>query len=62
MAVIENTIATGGEAFKANRDGMLGLIARMRTLEERTRAASAAAKDRFHQRRQPAPRSTARSM
>ena len=32
MAVIENTIATGGEAFKANRDGMLGLIARMRSI------------------------------
>src|SRR5246127_3122360 len=39
MAVIENTIAASGEAFKANRDGMLALIARMRALEERTRAA-----------------------
>src|ERR1700752_980792 len=56
MAVIENTIAASGEAFKANRDGMLALIARMRALEERTRAASSAAKDRFHKRGQLLPR------
>src|SRR6201995_1554985 len=56
MAVIENAIATSGDAFKANRDGMLALIARMRALEERTRAASAAAKDRFHKRGQLLPR------
>src|SRR6201994_5035731 len=56
MATIENTIATSGEAFKAHRDGMLALIARMRALEERTRAASAAAKDRFHKRGQLLPR------
>src|SRR3984893_4092126 len=56
MAVIENTIATSSDAFKANRDGMLALIARMRALEERTRTASAAAKDRFHKRGQLLPR------
>ena len=56
MALIENTIATSGDAFKANRDGMLALIARMRLLEERTRTASAAAKDRFHKRGQLLPR------
>src|SRR6201993_2385589 len=56
MALIENTIATSGDAFKANRDGMLALISRMRDLEERTRAASAAAKDRFHKRGQLLPR------
>src|SRR6201988_631940 len=56
MAVIENTIAASGEAFKANRDGMLALIARMRALEERTRSASRAAKDRFHKRGQLRPR------
>src|SRR5262245_7725306 len=56
MAVIQNTSATGGDAFNANRDGMLKLIARMRALEERTRAASAAAKDRFHKRGQLLPR------
>src|SRR5581483_8589844 len=56
MALIENTIATASDAFKANRDGMLALIARMRALEERTRTASAAAKDRFHKRGQLLPR------
>src|SRR5712671_7644833 len=56
MALIENTISTSSNAFKANRDGMLALIARMRALEERTRAASAAAKDRFHKRGQLLPR------
>src|ERR1700749_4023071 len=56
MAIIESTIATSGDAFKANRDGMLALIARMRALEERTRQASGAAKDRFHKRGQLRPR------
>src|SRR5213593_1219536 len=56
MAVIDSTIAPASDAFKANRDGMLTLIDRMRALEERTRAASAAAKDRFHKRGQLLPR------
>src|SRR5882757_6134376 len=56
MAIIESTIAPGSDAYKANRDGMLALISRMRSLEERTRAASAAAKDRFHKRGQLLPR------
>src|SRR5246500_1603704 len=56
MAIIESTIATSGDAFKANREGMLALIARMRALEERTRMVSAAAKDRFHKRGQLLPR------
>ncbi len=56
MAVIENTISSSSDTFKANRDGMLALIARMRDLEQRTRAASAAAKDRFHKRGQLLPR------
>ena len=56
MAVIESTISPGSDAYKNNRDGMLALIARMRALEERTRAASAAAKDRFHKRGQLLPR------
>src|SRR5438132_13363415 len=56
MAVIESTIATHSDAYKANRDGMLALISRMRSLEERTRTASAAAKDRFHKRGQLLPR------
>ena len=56
MAVIENTVAAASAAFKASRDGMLALIDRMRALEARTRAASAAAKDRFHKRGQLLPR------
>src|SRR6202012_2527335 len=56
MAILESTIAPSSEAYKANRDGMLSLIARMRALEERTRAASSAAKERFHKRGQLLPR------
>src|SRR6201986_767462 len=56
MAIIENTISPHGDTFSTNRDGMLALIARMRALEERTRTASAAAKDRFHKRGQLLPR------
>jgi geranyl-CoA carboxylase beta subunit len=56
MALIESTVAPGGDAFKANRDGMLALIARMRELEERARAASAKSGERFHKRGQLLPR------
>ena len=56
MSILENTISSGSTAYQANRDGMLALIDRMRALEERTRAASAAAKDRFHKRGQLLPR------
>jgi geranyl-CoA carboxylase beta subunit len=56
MAILESTIAPSSDAYKANRDGMLALIARMRALEECTRAASAAAKERFHKRGQLLPR------
>lgn len=56
MSILENTISPGSAAHLANRDGMLALIDRMRALEERTRAASAAAKDRFHKRGQLLPR------
>src|SRR5580700_7840424 len=56
MAILESTIAPSSDAYKANRDGMLALISRLRALEERTRTASAAAKDRFHKRGQLLPR------
>ena len=56
MAVIDNTISPASDAFKASHQGMLALIARMRTLEQRTRDASALAKDRFHKRGQLLPR------
>ena len=55
MAILESTISPSSAAYKANRDGMLALISRLRMLEERTRAASAAAKDRFHKRGQLLP-------
>jgi geranyl-CoA carboxylase beta subunit len=56
MPVIESTVAPASDAYQANRSGMLALIARMRNLEARTRAASAAAKERFHKRGQLLPR------
>src|SRR5436190_7650289 len=56
MAIIENTIATGSAAYKANRECVLARIGRMRALEPRTPAASVAAKDRFHKRGQLLPR------
>src|SRR5881392_3880749 len=56
MATIENTISPSSAAYKANRDGMLALNTRMRALEDRTRSASAAGKDRFHKRGQLLPR------
>src|SRR5436309_3735033 len=56
MTILESTIAPSSDAFRANRDGMLALIDRMRALEARTREASAAAKERFHKRGQLLPR------
>ena len=56
MAVIESAVATSADSFKANRSGMLALIERIRTLEERAMKASAGAKERFHSRGQLLPR------
>jgi geranyl-CoA carboxylase beta subunit len=56
MAIIESTLAPSSDSFKTNRTGMLALISRMRGLEQRARAASAAARDRFHKRGQLLPR------
>src|SRR3982075_25556 len=56
MAILESTIAPSSDTFKTNSDGMLALISSMRSVEERARAASAAAKDRFHKRGQLLPR------
>ncbi len=56
MTILESTVVPSSEAYQANRAGMLALIARLRGLEERTRAASAGAKDRFHKRGQLLPR------
>src|SRR4030081_836918 len=56
MAIVENTVSPSSRAFQTNRAGMLALISRLRGLEARTRAASAAAKERFHKRGQLLPR------
>lgn len=56
MAIIESAVGPGSETFRINRAGMLALIDRVRSLEERGRAASAAAKARFRKRGQLLPR------
>lgn len=56
MAVIETKISTSSETFQSNRQGMLELLERVRTFEERTRQASARSKPRFERRGQLLPR------
>jgi len=56
MTIVESSIALHGPAFAANRTSMLGLITRVRELEQRTREASAASKRRFEARGQLLPR------
>ncbi|OUM00635.1 acyl-CoA carboxylase subunit beta [Variovorax sp. JS1663] len=56
MAVIESTLSPHGEAFRAQRDGMLALIGRIRDVEARTVQASAASRERFERRGQLLPR------
>ncbi|MCV3243908.1 acyl-CoA carboxylase subunit beta [Mesorhizobium sp. ZC-5] len=56
MPQIETSISTGSQDFQANRAGMLELLQRVRELEERTRRASAAARERFEKRQQLLPR------
>src|SRR5271163_4959815 len=56
MPVIESTISPSSAGFAANREAMLALIARVRDLEDRARAASGAAKERFVKRGQLLPR------
>lgn len=56
MPVIESRIATGSESFQENRTALLQQVAALRTLEERTRQASAASKPLFDKRGQMLPR------
>lgn len=56
MAIIESNISTSGEAFQANRDGMLALIERVRGYEQRSVATSAKSRERFEKRGQLLPR------
>ena len=56
MAAIESRLDTASEAFRRNREHMLGLIARLRALEARTRDESAKVKPLFDKRKQLLPR------
>lgn len=56
MPQIESTISISSASFAANRDHMLGLLERVRALEQRTRAKSAASRERFEKRQQLLPR------
>src|SRR4051794_2856326 len=56
MATIESTISSGSESFKANAQGMKGLIERVRACEQRTIATSAKSRERFEVRGQLLPR------
>ncbi|HEY0844457.1 MAG TPA: carboxyl transferase domain-containing protein [Noviherbaspirillum sp.] len=56
MPAIESCLATGSETFQQNRAALLQQIAALRTLEERTRQASAASRPLFDKRGQMLPR------
>jgi len=56
MAIIESLLSASSESFQTNREGMLGLIARLRGVEARTRAKSESQRERFHKRGQLLPR------
>ena len=56
MPAIESKLDTGSDAYRRNRDHMLGLVARLRALEARTRDESAKAKGLFEKRGQILPR------
>ncbi|HEY2257398.1 MAG TPA: carboxyl transferase domain-containing protein, partial [Variovorax sp.] len=56
MAIIESTLQTRGDAFRANQESMLGLLERVRRYERRTVETSARSRERFAQRGQLLPR------
>ena len=56
MAHIESKLLAGSDSFKANRDGMLALIQRVRACEQRSVDKSAASRERFEKRSQLLPR------
>ncbi len=56
MSTIESTISPNGEAFAANRDGMLALLDRVRGYEQRSVSTSAKSRERFEKRGQLLPR------
>jgi geranyl-CoA carboxylase beta subunit len=56
MAIIESTVSTSSEAYAANRDGMLALLAQVRRYEQRSVTTSAQSQARFEKRGQLLPR------
>ncbi|CAN7494565.1 acyl-CoA carboxylase subunit beta [Pseudorhodoferax sp. LjRoot39] len=56
MSTIESTISPGGDAFEANRTGMLSLLDRVRGYEQRSIATSGKSRERFEKRGQLLPR------
>src|ERR1700722_7599203 len=56
MPVIESKIDPGSEAFRANREQMLALIAEFRALEQKVRDVSNSKRERFRARKQLLPR------
>ncbi|MDB5796166.1 MAG: acetyl-CoA carboxylase carboxyltransferase subunit [Paucimonas sp.] len=55
MSILESQIAPTSAAFQHNREAMLDLLARVRQVEDDTRAVSAAARPRFEKRKQLLP-------
>ena len=56
MAQIASTIVPEGPAFRANREGMLALLERLREVQQRSVRKSAASRSRFEERGQLLPR------
>ena len=56
MPPIESQIDTGSEGFRINREQMLAAIDEFRALEQKVRARSERARERFHERGQLLPR------
>lgn len=56
MSALSSRVVPQGEAFQRNRADLLALVDRLRALEERTRARSAAAAPQFEKRGQLLPR------
>ena len=56
MTIIESRLAIGSPDYASNREGMLALLQRVRDIEARVRAASAASRGRFEKRGQLLPR------
>ena len=56
MSHIDSTLSVNSDTFQANRSGMLALLGRVRTYEQRSVDKSAASRERFEKRKQLLPR------